>query len=334
MDIAPYIKEQIMLNECVIVRNVGGFETTYREALFDKEKKKMLPPGKKIRFHQDWIKDNGILENRLTEALGVKPETAREMIDSWANDFRSKLSADGRVEVEGLGEFMLDSSKKIQFRELETENYLADSFGLDTLELDLTSHKSGKPAKVEGTRPTYHSRIRPEKKATPKRKNTGLYIAIGSIVVLILVTSLIILSERTGISVLSILKDGDSQEKKETVVFGEQKTETKDNVVESIEKTIDEKTTARQALAPQNQSSYPNVINQYNYYIIAGSFRSQKNAELMKSQLQRKGFDPVILVMGKNIRVVIGSFDNRQEAIAELRRLRHQLDQAVWLLEQ
>jgi cell division protein FtsN len=53
----------------------------------------------------------------------------------------------------------------------------------------------------------------------------------------------------------------------------------------------------------------------------------------MKLQLDQKGFKPEILTSENHFYlVVVGKFDNRNAAINELRRIRGQINQSIWLM--
>lgn len=312
LDIKPFIREQIMLNECVILRGIGGFETTYREASYDSDKRVFHPPSKKINFHSDWVKDNGILESSLANALGIRRKKASEHIDDFVEDFHQQLKHQGYVNVKDLGEFKLDSTNNIVFKELEDEIYLADSFGLEDLSLEKDSSKPGAPP------------------ASRKKLHTFWYFVLGILVFLIIATVILLVTSSVGTR-SSDLKTKNQDTNSDIIVFGSSTAE-KDTVTRMIEKTLDEKSSVKQALSIQENMYEQTISEEATYYIIAGSFDTEKNASILKTQLLRKGFDPVVLVMGKNVRVVIGSFKNHDEALTELRRIRSELDQSVWLL--
>jgi hypothetical protein len=319
LDITPFIRELILLNECVILRGVGGFETKYKHAVLDRKKKIIAPPSKIILFHPDWVQDNGVLENHLKESLDIEQQEASELIDTYVNNFFEKLKTEGKILLEGIGEFIFDNRQNLIFHELEGENYLADSFGLD--HLDFRDSHLIAPHKIE-------SALTPHEQ--PKRRLTGWYIAIGILLLVISVTLIILISEGRGVDLLNLSSDK-KPTKDEFVVFGSPDTTRTDSVTQSIEKNLDKRTSPRQALALDKSAQQ--VTSPAMYYLIAGSFNNNRNAQIQKELLIRKGFSPEIMTTGRNYRVVVGKFTNRKQAITELRRLRAQLDQSVWLLE-
>ncbi|MGD2033640.1 MAG: SPOR domain-containing protein [Bacteroidales bacterium] len=329
MDITAFIRELIIQNECVILRGVGGFETSYKHATLDSEKKVINPPTKKINFRPDLIKDNGVLEDYLVRQLETEKSKASVIIDDFVRWFYDTIKEEGKVFLEGIGEFRFDGKNNIVFSEIENENYLAESFGLGTLVFD-NGFSSGND-KTPNAGPTP---VLPQ-----KRKLTGWYIAIGILLLLISVTTLVLLATSHGMPLVQWFDSKLKERRQEEMVFGNSKKEWEDSIINEIERSLNESTQAKKALAvprgkgPEKfldiQSSSPG------YHLVAGSFRNRRNADLLSDQLYRKGFRPEIRSVGQDYyRVVIGSFYDRKEAIAELRRIRSQIDQSVWLLEE
>lgn len=327
MDLAPFIRDLILSNECVILRGVGGFETSYRHAELDSSRKHIAPPSKHVHFRNEWIKDNGVLEKHIAESLNISREKASDHIDRYVKELFSSLKESGIADLGDIGEFFLDEKQNLQFRESENVNYLADSFGLDILSLDDEKEPEA-PVNV-----TEH-----EPEAPGKRKMTAWYIVIGLLLLAISVTVIIILVGERNFSILTTKK---SDKKSDVITFGNSSRTNEDSATLMIEQKLDQNTSVRSALAidkadsqdfRQDQVSDISQVPEVRYYLVAGSFRSMRGAESQKADLEWDGFDAEIISTEDNIRVVIGEFTDKDEALAELRRIRQQLDQSVWLL--
>lgn len=328
MDITPYIRELILLNECVILRGIGGFETAYKNASYRKDKKIIAPPSKKIHFQPEWIKDNGVLEKHLAKSLHISNEEASDIIDNYVQEFHNTLHENGNVLLEGIGEFILNREKKIQFNELEDTNYLVDSFGLDVLDIET---ETGTVAQL------------PVKELEPlqsgPRRLTGWYIAIGVLLLLISVTFIILISEGKQVSLFNMKENSSPADN--MLIFGPSSDTKPDSVSKEIEQVLDRKTQTRNALTIDNEqtsvtgnNSIAETSNKIIYCLVAGSFKTTRNAQIMQEQLIRKGFSAEVLPTGNSqYRVIVGKYYEHRRAIDELRRMRTQLDQSVWLLE-
>ncbi len=332
MDIAQYIRELILSNECVILRGVGGFETSYKHASFKKNKNSLVPPNKHILFRPEMVKDNGVLENYIHQVTGIDLGQVAEKIDIFVADFFNTLRNNGKVVLEGVGEFTLTSDNKLIFHALEDVNYLADSFGLEPLEITVSPSDKKEVEKAELTPVSLE-----------KRKLTGWYVTIGVLMLVIFITLIVLLSDASNTGILNYFSRSSDKDESSIIVFGPAPETKKDSVTLAIENTINEMTSPQKALAFDNrpvQKTEPvkqihqTTGNDLPYLLIAGSFKNSRNAEIMKQHLLRKGFAPEVLYTGGDYyRVVIGKFSDRQSAIDELRRIRKQIDQSVWLWE-
>ncbi|UCH14860.1 MAG: HU family DNA-binding protein, partial [Bacteroidales bacterium] len=136
MDIADYIRELILKNECVILPQFGGFISNYRPANIDREKKLLTPPSKEIEFRSDLKKDNGVLVNYIAKKKRVFSTRARRLVDEFVDELNARLNRGENVVFKGLGSFVKDSrDQEVKFFTLKDENYLIDSYGLMNLEL-------------------------------------------------------------------------------------------------------------------------------------------------------------------------------------------------------
>jgi nucleoid DNA-binding protein len=337
LDITPFIHDLILLNECVILRDFGGFETSYKHAVLNKDTKTLVPPSKKITFRPEWLKDNGVLERYIAESLKIKPEKASGYINEYVGDLNKKLNDEGSLFLEGIGKFQLNENKKIIFTSIEDENYLADSFGLDMLEVEIEHVQTMKSEPVTSKPPVYK-----------KRKFMGWYIAIGILLLFIAVTAFILISGKSGLSGLGFFgKNNKKTEESEMVVFGRQGKTLEDSVTKSIKQNLDKKTLAKNALSinEQEKSLKSETTSRESeaaakpgigvtYYLVAGSFKSSNNADILKDKLNKKGFSPEIIRTNSNFNmVIVGTFSSKDQANEALVRIRRKLGQSVWLME-
>lgn len=323
MDLSSHIKELILLNDAVILRNIGGFETVYREAVPDEENNIIRPPGKEISFHPEWTVDNGVLEEHLATVLHTGREEASDIIDEYAQALRTELDQKGLAVINHVGELIADESGNLTFKPFQDENFFAGSFGLDTLEFEIP-HAAAAVRKRRKQRTWSDSTLR----------STFLYFILGFLVFMIFLTSIFIVLSRSANHILDLRENLGGSDGSEYVTLGSRENSQDDTITRSIEQTLEEKISAREALSIESERNTQTISDTKTFYIVAGSFRSVESAEVLRMKLRKQGFEPIVLVMGENVRVIIGTFGNKDDALTELRRLRSQYDQSVWLLEQ
>jgi hypothetical protein len=330
LDIVPFIRELILLNECVILRGVGGFETTYKHATFRKNGKAIKPPSKQIHFKPELLIDNGVLEKYIADSTVLSCSQASEEIDTFVKGFHNQIQESGKTLMKGVGEFSMDEHHRLHFRELDDEIYLADSFGLEILDIDERPKTKGPDKEIELTP------VLPE-----KRRLTGWYITIGILMLVISVTFIILISQESGTKIFNLQGQKAGSPENNLIIFGPQQPAGTDSLKQAIEEAITKRTSIRNALAIDTvkkpvalRKTSLKPVSGVSYLLIAGSFKSKRNAEIMQEQIIQEGFNPEIMTTGDNYyRIVVGKFNDRQAAVDELRRIRKQIAQSVWLWE-
>jgi nucleoid DNA-binding protein len=348
LDITGYIKELILLNECIILPGLGGFISRYRPASIDSDRKIFSPPSKEIEFRDDLKKDNGLLINHIAKKNKISNLRAAKIVENFVNEIVEKLNNGEKAELKGIGFFRKDIvSSKINFSTYGNENYLVDSYGLPDLELS--------DLKKTGGTDDLDFQIPPIK--TIRRKRTGFWIAASILILILLLIFIIPFTESGQLQDLGFnylfggKPDTTDGEKQEKIIFGQRRLTEKDSVAKEIGDVIDMATKKEVALAysePEEsgeevqQEAVDQVqdfrteetLNQADkYYIVAGSFRKLQNAQKLKQRLANDGFDPRILQTSNGyFRVTINSFQNRDMAIRELQRIRQDLNRSVWIL--
>jgi nucleoid DNA-binding protein len=332
LDIALYIKELILNNECVILPGFGGFISRYRPANLDPEKKILTPPSKEIEFQKDLKKDNGLLANYIVKKKKIFVTRARRLIEDYVNEINAKLDKGEKVVLQGIGTLVKDlRNQEIKFLSLRDENYLIDSYGLMDLEL----------SEVKKLSRQFETDLQVPQVKIINRKKTGFWVA-SSIVILILLMILIIPLTHSDYSaninsrfLYPDKSDSLIREKNEKIVFGQRRIINQDSV-NDIGQIIDNATKKEVALfysEPEHNASEDFISEPNKYYLVAGSFKRHENAERLKSDLLNDGYNPQIIKTEDGyFRVILSSFDNRNFAIRELERIRKGLNRNVWIL--
>jgi len=65
VEINQYIKELLLLNDCVIIPQFGGFVANYKPATI--ENNKFFPPTKEVAFNNKLTSNDGLLINYISE---------------------------------------------------------------------------------------------------------------------------------------------------------------------------------------------------------------------------------------------------------------------------
>ncbi|MBN2349463.1 MAG: SPOR domain-containing protein [Bacteroidales bacterium] len=330
MDIDRYIKELIILSECIILPDFGGFLTKYRSSTFDKKRKIISPPSKEVLFKEDLKRDNGLLVDYISKNENIGIRKARILVEQYIDEKNAAMQKGEKVLIRGIGWFYMDKFDKIQFIPDSTENLLADAYGLEEFSLEGMAHENSISEPVP---------ILPIESI--KRKRTGLWV-IGSIIVIIFIIGILILlvpqiNNSSGNGSNTLFSSG-SKKNHDKIVFGQRRIIPPDSIQVKIARQIDDRTDKQKALfytdslveAPNREIPATQM-----YFIVAGSFKNIQNARKKQQALESEGFKSEVIYTNDNFyRVVLSTFSDKSQAIDELRRIRKGLNYTVWVMSQ
>jgi nucleoid DNA-binding protein len=185
----------------------------------------------------------------------------------------------------------------------------------------------GKPTVKPGTPPPPQGRnpnIAP-KKAPKKNNTTTILIIVGIVVVLGVIGGLISLNYDEWVGKAERERLAEEAHQTELVMKAQQ-----DSIreVERVQDSIRIATAEAEELARQKEIEK----NQKKYYLVAGSFKVQKNAQRFSEQLNSQGYKSEVFMESRGFwRVSYNSFIDRREAFNEYQKLK-QNEIQVWVI--
>lgn len=300
MEINQYIKELLLLNDCVIIPEIGGFVANYKPASVDNNQ--FFPPSKEIAFNSKLTSNDGLLVNFISEAEGVSYFEAKQKMDVFVEETLLALERNRHIYFDGVGYLHYDSHENLLFEPQLKQNLLVDSFGLQNFSYEkLYQRQMPKPAfKVEYQEPV--------PVIFQKRKLKRVMIAVPLLLAMALIP----------------IKNNKEYLAKSDLGMWE---------------TFLQSAPAPISVASQPESAdfttetaVPEVKH-YNYYIIGGSFKSEENANKYIQQLKEQGYEPKNLGIFKGLhRIAMKGFETAEEAQQELNSLLYKNPQSgVWI---
>jgi len=316
-----YIKELLFQHDCVIIPDFGGFVANIQSAKINKTQNSFSPPYKEISFNRDLKHNDGLLIGYVSRVKNIGFVDAKRLVDSFVKNLSLKLNKGKKVVIEDVGVLQMDKEKNIQFEPSNTINFLLDSYGLDHFNFD--------PLEEYDVTKRIQKKFEERSPASLLRRRTirRIAIAIPVIVALVLIPlKTNMLDFNADISSLNpFSKTEQVQPKTESTVSEKpivEKTDIEKPVI--IEKTITQQ-------SPVSQPEKP--VSDLHYYIIAGSFLSENNAQRMKNQLAGQGFDPIVFKASNDFyRVGIKGYSAFDLAIEEMKEMRKKQGfEQVWV---
>ena len=309
-----YISQLLYKNDCVIVMNFGGFVCSSISANLNKKTGILTPPNKSILFNPQLKDNDGLLINHIAQSEGISQEDSKINLLKFVEQSLKNLNKFKSCRFEEIGLFTLNSDKNIIFTQDLKTNYNLNSFGFQ----DIINNKITRD----------NSEIIEESLKLIKKKNNfttkRLLKAAAIIIPLIGISFLSITQEDrinniytqiANVSPISFKKDNVSvlkdQGNKEIKIKQEIQPEIINNEVSQVFKEV--------------------IIPSQKFYIIAGAFSVEKNANKLKNRLKSWNYNSSIIKNDKMMRVSYDSFDSKEQALILLSKIRKENPQA-WIL--
>jgi nucleoid DNA-binding protein len=303
MQITTYINDLLYRYECVIIPGFGALLTQYQSAKIDSENHTFYPPSKTLSFNRQLQTNDGLLANYIASVEKCSYETSLQKLRNYTGKLSLQLSEKEVVSLSNIGDFHLNEENSVQFIPSSKQNFSTASFGLTSFVTPKVTREVYKEtvAKV----PLYISSERRSSKTYLK------YAAIALVAISI-----------AGFSGMK-LYEGEVQKHN----FAEKQ---KANSI--VENQIQEATFILENPLPILNLTFKKQTGKY--HIIAGAFRVEENADKKIKQLSEKGFAPTLIGVNKYglHQVAYNSFENRLDALKNLRDIKNTQNPDAWLL--
>ena len=300
VEINQYIKELLFLNDCVIIPEFGGFISNYKPATVSNNQ--FFPPAKEIAFNNKLISNDGLLVNYIAENEGINFFEAKQKLETFVEETQLNLERNRNVYFEGVGYLHYDSRENLQFEPQIKQNLLAESYGLQNFSYEkLYQRQMPKPAfKVEYREPV--------PVIFQKRKLQKLVVAIPLLIAMALIP----------------MKNNKEYLSKSDLGLWEAITASAPVVTVPIQEQISTESTA--TISAQ-------VTEDFRFFIIGGSFKSEENASKYLKQIREQGFAGKDLGIFNGLhRIAMKGFSTMEEAQKELNTMLTQNPQSgVWI---
>lgn len=359
-DLSPFIRELLYSHDCVILPGFGGFIANYTPARIDRNSHSFSPPVKAISFNSNLRNNDGLLMGKISEQKGTGYGDAKRLVEDYTNKLKSELAGrPGRVHLEGIGHFSLNSEGSPQFTPDNNINYLTDSYGLESF----TRHPVGD---YDISRASVHRAGRDPVVAARRRRMVWRAAAvipfIAAMIIVPLKTDLF--RSEAGLNPLAKIEFEQirsSQDElfsareagKEDASAGFADAAGGDDIVDAdADGTVvtgsdavggdaavgdaavgdaaglqPDQAEAREEKAAAVTGTRGGGV----YHLVVGSFKDRSNALSLYDQLEAEGYNAGLLIADNGyFRVSAESFGTRQEAIDERYRINKSFSQ-IWI---
>ncbi len=328
MKIEKYISGLLYRYQCVSIPGFGAFLSEWQSAQIAEGHNSFVPPRKVISFNSNIKTNDGLLANHIALQEKISYETALAKIQTQVVFWLEKLQNKEVLTLENIGEISLNSENNLVFKPNTSVNYLMDSFGLSGFnspeiirenQIQNTIETLSIPQQVVENEILEEEVIENETPVIPlvqTKPNTNWLKYAAAIA----------LFSSAGTYGYKMYYDFTIDQK--TILVEK-------SVQEKVNQKLQEATFVLpnpMAVVDLTLEEKPAANNKY--HVVAGAYRSEKNANKALKQLVAQGFEAHVLTKNKYglIPVAFGSYSNLNEAQNLKRQIKAKDSIDAWLL--
>lgn len=315
-----YIKGLLFIYDCVIIPDFGAFVSNYAEAQYLELTHSFYPPKKNIRFNKNLTYNDGLLINTIAKNLKISYLEAEGKVKTEVQNMRLALEANEKVNLTGIGVFEY-KNEKIIFHQETTQNFLAESFGLSIFRFPPLNYQK----KIQNLSVTHKSTTMNSGLKKPLKWAAILLPIIG---ILALIPYVKNNKQQTAGIDFGASSTYESIEEMHTAASADT------DVVKIMNRATDKKTALFYTETKQVQDVKKQSNQNQKFHIIGASYKNKNNALKHAKMFEKEGFKQVeVIETNELFRVAVNTFDDKLNALHELRRVRHQTkNDKFWLL--
>jgi len=330
MNIVKYIIEILSENGKIVVPGLGRFSIEYKATTIHPVEHTFTPPEKIIIFESN-TSDDDLLIRTISEKEHISITDALNTINNFSDTLLSDIQKGKLTGIEGLGVFSL---KENEITFIPEATQLSDEqFGLSGFISPAIVRNEFKEKAAINAQKAKDDKIK-------RSKRNRRYITIT--VSVIIVTALIFVVFFTDILRNYMYNNDVSSEVKSENKAVENKTQ----IPVQVQKDTISKENNNTSVALTSSSSTIKAADTYlakkensqgiMYYLVAGSFRSEENANKSVSELKTKGFLNAGIVRQGNSGMWIVYYEShavKDEATKALKQIIQKENRDSWILK-
>jgi hypothetical protein len=307
MKIEQYISRLLYRYQCVTVPGFGAFLTEVQPAQLNESSNAFYPPKKLISFNPHLRNNDGLLANHIALSEKISYDSAVEAITSEVDIWKNILEINRKFSLKNVGELSLNSEKNLVFNPSEQNNYLTQSFGLNSFVSPSIRREVYKQevAAIEEKAPIAF---------TPERRKSRSYLRYAAVFLLTFTA--------TGSIGYKLFQD---HIQSETILVEKE-------VQQEVQNKIQEATFFIESPMPAvtltvKEETMP-------YHVVAGAFRNERNAQRKFVQLSKMGYKARRLEPNRHglYPVLYGSYPSYKEAWRAKVQIQKAHNPEAWLL--
>jgi cell division septation protein DedD len=332
--IGPFLHILLNQHSKVAVPGLGVFYASYKPAELQFAGKSILPPDRTIEFNQRAKSDgDSFLASFIARHQNIELAHAEELIAEFVQNAKHSLQQDHRFDMGDIGSLGLDVEGNVHFFAPQNCIFSSESFGLKPLIAETVYSKTR--IVVEREVPViplhpFDDADRDEEGVEEKSQPTGLRWGAFAAVAAAFVMTLSGVYMLSGLSQERLMSDASKPTVRQEagLVPVPEQTEL---ITESAVKQVPPVVKAGEITEIASPAA---VVEAKTYFVIAGSFKESARLEKRSAEMQQKGFHTSFHANSEKglTRLAIGSFENKEKAVAFLHSNQTGFTEQLWVL--
>ncbi len=332
LDINAIIKEILIQRDGVVIPGLGSFVSKYQSARINFKNNVIHPPSKEIHFNPRITTDSDqVLAGYIASREDTTISTAQSKIKGFVQTIKNQIASKGEYNLPGIGTIKKGDQGEIEFTPEEDpiynlgfEEIKAEPFELEKL-------------KETTERMTHSAPPPPPPPPRPRKSGRKTILWISLIIIFLIIAGggyYIGFFDYLAYKIKDqeILKQIYNPAKQEQIK-GKSSTLPDDTALDTVSVSPEIRQAINRMTDKKRALMYREPEDSKTYHIIAGSFQIRKNALQYKDQLSQKGYKAKILENDSLFRISVKSYDNKEDALVELYRMRDGgALKSIWLL--
>ena len=271
MELLAFIKELLLLNDCVIIPGFGGFVSSYQPAGLHASR--FTPPAKTVSFNKKLNFNDGLFINYIADKEGINYFLASRKVNLLVEEMNYRLTDGEEIGIPEIGTLHYDDHENLIFTPRITSNLNPDAFGLTAFNYETLF------VRKQVSKPVPQVQRDAARVIFKKRTLQKVLVAVPLLIAL----------------AVTPLKDYKSY-------LQESNLGSITEMVTSVEPVSRAEVMAKQE-AP-NEEKAINPTADHSYFVIGGSFKSDENAINFLTLLKAEGYQAVDLGIIKGLHYI------------------------------
>ena len=116
MSIIEHIQYLVTRHDCVVMAGLGALVAQREPAKFSADGRMLLPPRRSLVFNNALTHDDGLLAGSVARRNGISFQSARAEVTRQIELLRSRMAAEGSVQLPRIGSLSLSAEGLIDFK--------------------------------------------------------------------------------------------------------------------------------------------------------------------------------------------------------------------------